>query len=161
MTLRLGDLLVARGLLSPEQRDRVLQAQRTRGRPFGVLAEDMFGLDPALVEQAWAEQYAGVAPRIDPLTEAIDLEALSLVERRQAWQFSVLPLRFDRGELVVCTTREALPRALKFVGWRLAPAVYLVTAEREAFIAALQRYYPAEGMADLVREDRPAAPILS
>ncbi|MCL4741438.1 MAG: hypothetical protein KJZ54_04470 [Phycisphaerales bacterium] len=161
MTLRLGDLLVTRGLLSPEQRDLVLEAQRTRGRPFGALAEDMFGLDPALVEAAWAEQYAAVAPRIDPLAEAIDLEALSLVERRQAWQFSVLPLRFEAGELMVCTTREALPRALKFVGWRLAQAVYLVTAEREAFVAALKRHYPAEGMAGLVREGRPGAPMIS
>lgn len=161
MTLRLGDLLVARGLLSPEQRDRVLEAQRVRGRPFGALAEDMFGLDPALVEQAWAEQYAAVAPRIDPLAEAVDLEALTLVERRQAWQFSVLPLRFESGELVVCTTREELPRALKFVGWRLAQAVYLVTAEHDAFVAALKRHYPAEGMAGLTGAARPAAPIVS
>ena len=49
-TLKLGDLLVQQGVLTVAQRDQVLEAQRLRRRPFGVLAEDLFGVSPA----AWS-----------------------------------------------------------------------------------------------------------
>ena len=54
-TLHLGDLLVRNGVMTARQRDDVLDAQRTRGGPFGALAEEMFGVSPRAVEQAWAE----------------------------------------------------------------------------------------------------------
>ena len=39
MPIRLGDLLVSNGVLTPEQRDHILELQSKRSRPFGVLAE--------------------------------------------------------------------------------------------------------------------------
>jgi hypothetical protein len=146
MTLRLGDLLVRRGILTESQRDSVLESQKLTGRPFGELAERLFGIDQSSVEAAWAEQYAMIARRVDPRTEKIDPEVLRLIDRRQAWQFRMLPMRLDADEVMICTTQEHLVRALKFAGWKIQAACYFVLAEPQALGEALVRNFPMGGM---------------
>lgn len=146
MAIRLGDLLVSKGILTEPQRIEILEEQRTTSRPFGELAERLFGIHETVIEQAWAEQYAMLAQPVDPRSVTIDPAALALVKRRQAWQFGVLPLRFDDEEVVICTTAENLPRALRFVGWRIRPACYFEIAGPEALGQALERHYPMAGM---------------
>lgn len=146
MSLRLGELMVRRGLLSERQVEKVLEAQGRTARPFGELAEEMFDLHPSDVERVWAEQYALQTPRIDPRTERISKQAMELVSRRQAWQFKVLPLRVEGGELCLCTTAENLPRALRFVYRRLEVPSYFVTADESSLNEALQKHYPMSGM---------------
>ncbi|MGP1310086.1 MAG: hypothetical protein ACTS27_07815 [Phycisphaerales bacterium] len=145
MTLRLGELMVRRGLLSERQVEKVLEAQGRTARPFGELAEEMFDLHPSQVEQVWAEQYALNTPRIDPRTERISKDALGLLSRRQAWQFNPLPLRTESGEVCLCTTAENLPRALRFVYRRLEVPAYFVTADADTLAEAIQRHYPMSG----------------
>lgn len=146
MTIRLGDLLVRNGVLSHQQRDEVLKKQQMTGRPFGELAEQMFGVSQSAVERAWAEQYAMIAQRIDPRAEKIDERVLALLERRQAWQFSLLPMRFDGDELVVCTTQDQLVRAMRFAGWRIKWPCYFVLSDPMSLAKALMRHYPMSGM---------------
>jgi hypothetical protein len=146
MTVRLGDLLVRKGVLTEAQRLKVVEYQRSMARPFGELAERLFGIRPGVIEEAWAEQYAQLTRHVDPGKEEVDPEVLPLIERRQAWQFRFLPLRFDGQELMACTTRENLVRALKFAGWRLVDPCYLVIAEPEALGQALMKLYPLSGM---------------
>lgn len=146
MTIRLGDILVERGVITGSQRDQILKAQIRNPRPFGELAERMFNVSPAEVEDAWAEQYASCAERVDPRTMRIDDRLLPLLDRRQAWQFGLLPVRSDGEELVVCTTRHHLVRALKFAGWTMTAPCYFVLAEPKALGEALTRYYPMDGM---------------
>lgn len=144
--VRLGDLLVRRGVLSAAQRDEALAHQERQARPLGQIVEEMFGLAPTLVEQAWAEQYAQLTRRVDPRREEVDPRVLTLIERRQAWQFSVLPLRADGREIMVCTTQDALTRALRFVSWRVPRLCYFVLASEPALVEALETHYPMDGM---------------
>ncbi len=146
MAAKLGDLLVAQGALSAAQRDEILRRQRDSGRPFGVLAEELFGIEPRAVERAWAEQFQGLAEWIDPLSVFVDPESLALVTRRQAWQFGVLPMHFEGAELAVCTTPGRLVRALRFCGWRVGRPCAIALAEPDALSGALQRHYPMSGM---------------
>ena len=145
-TLRLGDILVNEGILSAVQRDEILEEQRLGGRPFGELAEWMFGVNPADVERAWAAQVADLAEHIDPRRCEIDPYALRQIGRRQAWQFAVLPVRFEGEELVLCTTQEWLPRAAKFAGWKVGAICRFVLSGALEFGEAMERYYPLAGM---------------
>jgi hypothetical protein len=145
-TLHLGDLLVRNGVLTDAQRDAVLAAQRERGGPFGAIAEEMFGISAASVEHAWAEQYAHLCPHIDPRIHPVQHRALDAISKRQAWQFRILPLQWNGDELIACTTQEALPRALKFAGWRLGHMCQFVLAEPSALGEAMVRHYPMAGM---------------
>lgn len=146
MVLRLGDLLVRNGVLTTDQRDFILEQQREMGRPFGELAERLFGVSAADVEQAWAEQYAALSAPVDPRRYRPNAELLGRVTKRQAWQFEVLPLKHEGDELLLCTTQENLPRAMKFAGWRLGEAVSFVLASPKALGEALEKHYPMGGM---------------
>lgn len=146
MELRLGTLLVQNGVLTTVQVDEILERQAVTAEPFGVLAESMFGVDPAAVEMAWARQYAGLTRRVDPADESVCARALAAVTRRQAWQFRILPVRFEPTELVLATTEMHLPRALRFVTNVLGVPAVLVMADAEALGRALCLHYPLPGM---------------
>jgi len=146
MVLRIGELLVRRGVLSASQRDEVLAEQKRSGRPFGDLAERMFGISPRDVEQAWAEQYASMVQPIDPRRSSSEPDALATVTSRQAWQFAMLPLRFSSGELIACTTQIHLARALRFAAWQVPTPVRFVLATPGHLGEALQAQYPVPGM---------------
>jgi hypothetical protein len=151
MQTKLGDVLVRMGMLSASQRDEVLACQASSGRPFGALAEELFGVSPRAIERAWASQYAELVGRVDLGAERTEPGALELIDRRQAWQFQVLPVRFEGGDLVLATTEAALPRAMRFAGWALGVPVSFVLAEPAALEAGLQASYPLSGGPEALR----------
>ncbi|MEM9372592.1 MAG: hypothetical protein AAGA55_03030 [Planctomycetota bacterium] len=146
MTIRLGDLLVEHGCLTADQRDRILDAQRSNVRPFGLLAEELFGVSPSDVETAWATQYASIAPRFDPRLHAIEPGVLGLIEPRQAWQFRLIPVRQEGDEHVFVTSVESLSRALRFTGWRIPGPCTFSVCEPDVLTIGLGMHYPIEGM---------------
>lgn len=146
MSLRLGEVLVSRGVLDTAQVAAVLEAQRDRARPFGLLAEELFGVAPADVEAAWVEQYGGRTARVDPLLERPQASALRSISRRQAWQFRVLPMGHDElGDLVLCTTEAELPRALRFAANCVSEPTVIVLCDAHALSIALAEHYPIAG----------------
>ena len=50
--IRIGQLLVEQGVLSDVQVQHILTVQKQSGRPFGDLAERLFGISPKCVEDA-------------------------------------------------------------------------------------------------------------
>ncbi len=146
MTIRLGDLLVEHGCLTTEQRDRIVETQRCNPRPFGLLAEELFGVSPSDVEAAWAVQYSSIAPRFDPRLHAIGPEVLSLIEPRQAWQFRLIPVRHEGDEHVFVTCVDSLSRALRFTGWRIPGPCTFCVCDPGVLTIGLGMHYPMQGM---------------
>lgn len=146
MPLRMGEILVNQGLLTIDQVNRILEIQSDTGRPFGELAETLFDLSGEDVEKAWAEQYSCITQTLDPCAEEVDSKVLGLINRRQAWQFGILPIRFDSNEVMVATTLENLPRAARFVAWNFEKPVYFVISEMDLLEEALQKHFPLPGV---------------
>lgn len=160
--IRLGELMVERGVLTPAQRDEALAAQEGgHARPLGVIVEEMFGVDPAQVESAWAQQYAMIAPRLDPRRIEPDPDLLGVVSSRQAWQFGLIPARESHDELLCVTAPAFLARALRFTGWRLDRPVSFAICDHAQLIGGLEMHYPVPGfsatMLDRALRDSPAA----
>jgi len=147
MESRLGDVLVHRGVMNAGQVDRVMAEQDRTGEPFGVLCERLYNVHPNDVEAAWGEQYARLTMRIDPASEAFDSAVIGLVDRRQAWQFGCLPVRWDGREIMVVTSEANLVRAHRFCTRGIPHAVFIVLCEQEDLERALQRWYPLPGAA--------------
>ena len=104
-----------------------------------------------MIENAWATQYARIARKVDPEIEVYEQRALELITRRQAWQFRILPIRFDSSELMIATSQQHLRRALRFSVNVIGLPVYLVMADTDKLGAALCKYYELPGMTpDLV-----------
>lgn len=142
----IGQLLVKQGALTHEECERIMAEQDLSGRPFGAIAEELCGVSPDAVEQAWADQYCMMAEWIDASLAKVDPAALATIDRRQAWQFRVMPISIRGNELRVCTTRDYLVRALNFTTRHVKMTCYYVLAETDELAAALMRHYPMEGM---------------
>lgn len=143
---RIGELLVAQGVLRQSEVDAVLERQQMQGRPFGVLCEEMFGIDPTIIEGAWTDQYRALAHTFDADFARVDASAAALVTARQAWQFRFFPLRFEHGAVVAATTPAHLARACRFASSVLGlPAIFVVVDSHE-LSSALETHYPIDGL---------------
>jgi len=146
MEYRLGQLLVDAGVLTHPQVDEVLHRQHETGEPFGLIAEQMFGVSPVVIEEAWAAQYARWTRHVNPAVEVFENKALELITRRQAWQFRVLPIRFDGKELMLATTQRHIRRGLRFANNVLGVPSFFVMARPNELGIALCKHYALPGM---------------
>jgi len=140
--IQIGQLLVEQGALSAEQVEHILKVQKLSHRPFGDLAERIYGIDPKVIEDAWVEQYVRTAGTIDLRDQRIDEDALRTLNRRQAWQFHLLPMNRDQNNLNVATSMEALIRAVNFSARKLDEPIYFRLAERSQLREFLMKHYP-------------------
>lgn len=161
MSIRLGELLVEQGALTIDQRNEILDHQKQSPRPFGVIAEERFGVSPGDIEQAWASQYAMIATRVDPLAIELEEQTRSLLSKRQAWQFGLIPVLEIHGEIEFVTSMECLARALRFVGWRIPGLCTFGICDLHTLKLGLAMHYPIEGMdtglVDQIIKHKPAA----
>ncbi len=146
MSVQLGEVLVTQGALTADQVDEILDVQKKTHRPFGVIAEELFDLAPDIIENAWASQYSQIAEHVDPTQEPVDPTVLDMIERRQAWQFRMLPMRLDGGAIRVATTHEHLLRAMRFALRHFGQACYFVLSAPDDLAEALSEHFPMPGM---------------
>ena len=90
--IQIGELLMEQGVLTPRQVEHILRVQKESHRPFGDLAERLYGISPQAVEDAWVQQYIRMTGTIDLDDQKFDEQCLRLLNRRQAWQFHMLPM---------------------------------------------------------------------
>jgi hypothetical protein len=141
--IQIGQLLVEQGVLSAEQVAHILKVQKASHRPFGDLAERLYGIDPKAVEDAWVEQYTRSVGVVDLNDVEFDADCLRLINRRQAWQFHALPASRDENrQLQVATDADNLVRAVNFSSRRIDEAVFFLVAESEQLREFLMRHYP-------------------
>lgn len=154
--IRIGQILIEQGVLSEQQVFEIVRAQKSQSRPFGALAEQMFDVTAESIERAWIEQYHRFTGTIDLEQCAIDERVLRLINRRQAWQFQVLPIGFEpTGELLIAASQARLARAVTFATHKLDQPAFFRVAESEQLREFLTRYYPMpEVTRDLIERAR-------
>ena len=140
--IQIGQLLVEQGVLTAQQVRHVLQVQKMSHRPFGDLAERLYGIDPRAVEDAWVEQYLRATGTVDLDEVELDTNCLRLLNRRQAWQFHLLPLRRDGESLQMATTAENLVRSVNFASRKVDEPVHFLIASRRQLREFLMKHYP-------------------
>ncbi len=75
--IQIGQLLVEQGALTQAQVDHILKVQKVSQRPFGDLAERLYGINPKAVEDAWVQQYLRIhGVNVDLDEVEIDTECL-------------------------------------------------------------------------------------
>jgi len=154
---RIGERLVQLGAISRTELKKAIAQQENTGQPLGAVCEELLGVDPRVVERAWAEQYAELVADLEPRLRAFDAECPGIVSRRQAWQFAVLPLRYENGALVVATLAERLAQARRFLSTLVPGAVILLVTDAASLARALQKHHPFPGMSADVLTRRRAA----
>ncbi len=148
--LRIGDLLVGQGVITKNQLRHALDVQAAVGRPLGDLLERLYGLDAVHVNAAWAQQYIALQGEIDVSNAEIDPACIGLLAARQAWQFRVVPMRFDTlpcdavdpPHLAIATSRRGLRKAMNFCARTFKAPPAIVVATSSSLRILLDRHYP-------------------
>ena len=140
--IQIGQLLVEQGVLTHAQVRHIVAVQRESHRPFGDLAERLYGIEPKAIEDAWVEQYIRIAGTVDLEEQHIETECLRLLNRRQAWQFHLLPLNREDEGLQMATSAEDLVRSVNFSARKLDEPVHFLIAERGQLREFLMKHYP-------------------
>ena len=140
--IQIGQLLIEQGVLTAQQVEHILKVQKISHRPFGDLAERLFGISPQAVEDAWVQQYMRMVGTVDLDHIRFDEQCLRLLNRRQAWQFHMLPMNRSDDHLNIATDKESLVRAVNFSAKKLDEPVFFQLAEREQLRAFLMKHYP-------------------
>lgn len=141
--IQIGQLLMEQGVLTEHQVQHILKVQKTSHRPFGDLAERLYGINPKAIEDAWVEQYLRIAGVVDLKDQKVETEALRVLNRRQAWQFHTLPLHRDEQlDMNMATSKENLVRAVNFTVRKIDEPVNFLIAERKQLREFLMKHYP-------------------
>jgi hypothetical protein len=139
--IQIGQLLIEQGVLTATQVEHILKVQKMSHRPFGDLAERLYGISPKAVEDAWVEQYIRTTGVVDLNDVEIDTECLRMLNRRQAWQFHLLPLN-RQPELQMATSTDGLVRSVNFATRSVEEPVHFLIAERQQLREFLMKHYP-------------------
>ncbi len=140
--IQIGQLLIEQGVLTEKQVSHILKVQKATRRPFGDLAERLYDINPRAVEEAWVQQYIRTAGIVDLEEHYVDTECLRLLNRRQAWQFHILPMQREHNYVNIATSPENLVRAVNFASRRLEEPVYFLIARRKQLREFLMKHYP-------------------
>jgi hypothetical protein len=145
--IQIGQLLIEQGVLTARQVEHILKVQKISHRPFGDLAERLYGISPQAVEDAWVQQYLRMVGTVDLDEQRFDEQCLRLLNRRQAWQFHLLPMHrgpagSGEANLNIATDAESLIRAVNFSAKKLDEPIYFQIAERAQLRDFLMKHYP-------------------
>ncbi len=140
--IRIGEILIEQGILNERQVQHILTVQRSVNRPFGDLAERLYGIDARAVEDAWVEQYVRISGKVDLDEIEVDKNCLRMISRRQAWQFHLAPIIREDDQLGLATTAEGLVRAVNFASRKFDEPVFFMIAEKKQLREFLMKHYP-------------------
>ena len=102
---RLGDLLIEKGLITPEQLDLVLAEQKENGGKLGELLVSMNMLDPHALAAALATYFGLVV--VDLRRENVDSEVIALVPESMAREQLAIPVRSEADGLYVAVAEPS------------------------------------------------------
>jgi type IV pilus assembly protein PilB len=154
----LGQLLLDKGLIKPEQLDRALDEQRRSNHQklLGeVLVEMRFCTEDQITEalaQAYGVPYARVSPRI------ADPKVISVLPKEFLEKHQVLPLYLVEGVLTVAVPEPANVFLLEEIERLSGYAVQVVAATARDIRATLQTYLPDDKVFvidDIIEEVNP------
>ena len=124
---RLGDILVARGLLERERIEEALELQEKLDQPLAQVLIQKGWVSEQAVLQALADQLAVPFARLKP--GLFDPAVVALLTRDTARRLKVLPLFKVRGEVTLATTQpQAIPTLREVeeaVGCKVRPVLAL------------------------------------
>ena len=148
--MRLGDLLITAGAITPEQLDRALELQKSsKGRLGDVLIEKGFITEKQLIEAL--QMQLGV-DYIDLTTVSIPLEMAKFVPRAIARRYCVVPVKLVKDELYVAMSDPLNFVAQEEIKNSAHKQVVPMIATRKAVEQAVNTLYGSEGAARAIED---------
>ncbi len=136
---QLGALLIARGLLTPEQLDAALEDQERTHRSLGRILIDQGLVSEAGLVSTLAAQLG--LDYVDVADYAVDPAATTLITDSLARRYQALPLGWEDGRLVVAMADPSNVFAVDDIRTITGADVKMVVSTRASIIAAIDKYH--------------------
>ena len=138
-TTRIGDLLIAEGLIAREQLDQALTEQRSSGMRLGYLLVKMGFIQELEITKMLARQYR--VPAVDLSKFQVDEKIVKLVPSDVALKHSVLPLKRDGRTLTVAMAEPGNVQVMDDLKFITRCDIVPVIAGEYTLQTALEKYY--------------------
>jgi len=125
--LRLGDLLISKGLINEDQLSRALVESRRAGDVLGRVLVRQGAIFESELARVLAEQWS--IPYVNLASVGVDRSALVLLPREVGVRYAAVPVRFFGSELRVAFADPSDPESVSEVQARLAAPVEPAIAE--------------------------------
>ena len=136
---RIGDLLIAEGLIAREQLDQALTEQRSSGMRLGYLLVKMGFIQELEITKMLARQYR--VPAVDLSKFQVDEKIVKLVPSDVALKHSVLPLKRDGRTLTVAMAEPGNVQVMDDLKFITRCDIVPVIAGEYTLQTALEKYY--------------------
>ena len=147
--LRIGDLLVEQGVLSAEQLEHTLAAQRDNGRKLGRLITEAGWASEEQIAQALARQLR--IPYVDLSRRAVAPEVARMLPEMQARRLRALVLEETAGSLMVAMADPTDPSSMEELQRLLKRPLRLAAAAETPLVTALDAAYQGREIAGLAK----------
>ena len=143
---RLGDILVARGLIDEARIQEALEIQKTVDKRLAQILIDKGWVSEQEVLKALADQLAVPFVRLRP--GLFDPTVMELLDRGSARRLKVLPLFKVRGEVTLATTQPQAIPSLREVEEAIGGKVRPVLARQEDILKIIDESTSFDGIAE-------------
>jgi hypothetical protein len=138
--VKLGEILVARGLVTQEQVEDALFSQRQFGGRLGTNLVEMGAISDEDLARCLSEQLHVPYVRSQALG-AIPREVIAKLPRKVAEKYRIVPLRFQNGELHLCMADPQNFAKLDELRFALNCPIHPHVVTEVTMNYALERYY--------------------
>jgi len=136
---QLGSLLIARGLLAPEQLDAALEEQQQTHRSLGRILIDKNLVTEAGLVSTLATQLG--LEYVDVADYAVDPSATTLISDALARRYQALPIGWQDGRLLVAMADPSNVFAVDDIRTITGAEVKMVVSTRASILAAIDKYH--------------------
>src|ERR1700730_13065009 len=143
MAVRIGELLLKEKLISPEQLQQALSAQKANGGKLGYNLVKMGFVKDEQVTALLSKQYG--VPAINLTQFKIDPTIVKLVPTETARKYQIIPLSRSGSTLTIAMTDPTNVFAMDDIKFMTGYTVEPVVASEVAITDAIEKYYPGKG----------------
>jgi len=149
MAVRLGELLVSRGLITTKQLDNALQEQKLSGNKLGSsLIKLGFITEKNLV--SFLSKHYGV-PAIDLAEVQTDPEVIKMIPPDVVFKYQIIPIKRVGSTLRVAMADPSNILAIDDIKFLTGCHVEVFVSTESAIKAAVEKYYdPSDSLADIM-----------
>ncbi len=148
---RIGEMMLARGLITEEQLEIALEHQRHTGKKMGEILVDLGALSRLDLTKVLAERLG--YPFLDLRGRTFDPAVTALVPEDVARRYNALPVELDGGQLVVAMTSPDDVFALDDLRVLTEMPIAPVMADRDQLAEALARCYSGSNVVAIAADD--------
>src|ERR1700741_4085808 len=160
MAVRIGELLLKEKLITAEQLQQALSAQKASGGKLGYNLVKMGFVKDEQITALLSKQYG--VPAINLAQFKIDLTIVKLVPTETARKYQMIPLSRSGSTLTIAMTDPTNVFAMDDIKFMTGYTVEPVVASEVAITDAIEKYYPSgkpgAGGAAAAKGGKPGAP---